>query len=328
MNFRLLSRFIALVLVPTVALAGAAPSVPPAAWLLDQVKVLSAPEMEGRASGTPGGDRAARHIAHIFQDAGLRPCCGGAGYFQSFEVVTGTHLGESNSLALVTPDPRAFTLGQEFTPLSVSSDGSVEGDLVFLGYGITAGSLGYDDYAGLDVRGKIVLALSGDPGAADPASPFRRPEAYHYAERSHKIINAREHGARAIILVAQPSPEPEKLPVLGGISHPWGIQAVFVTRGVADALLAPSGTSLASLKHSFPLPGVRVKIEVTLVRERGTTANVIGILPAPTRGSGRRASSSAPTTTTSAAAGKGRSRPMRWGRSTRAPTATPPAPRA
>ncbi len=279
MNFRLLSRLIALLLVPTVALAGATPSVPPAAWLLDQVKILSAPEMEGRASGTPGGDRAARHIAQVFQDAGLRPCCGSAGYFQSFEVVTGTRLGAPNSLTLLAPARRAFTLGQEFTPLGVSSDGSVEGDVVFVGYGITAGGLGYDDYAGLDVRGRIVLALSGDPGAADPASPFRRPEAYHYAERSHKIINAREHGARAIILVAQPSPEPERLPVLGGISHPWGIQAVLVTRGVADALLAPSGTSLASLKHSFPLPGVRVKIEVALVRERGTAANVIGILP-------------------------------------------------
>ncbi len=277
MIFTLLSRLAALLLVLTVALAGASSSIPPPAWLLDQVKILSAPEMEGRASGTPGADRAARHIAQVFREAGLRPCCGEAGYLQSFEVVTGIRLGAPNSLTLLTPTRRAFAIGRDFTPLAVSSDGSAEGDVIFVGYGITAPALGGDDYAGVDVRGKIVLAMSGDPGAADPGSPFRRPEAYHYAERSHKIINAREHGARAILLVTQPGPERETLPVLTGISHPWGIQAVFVTRDTAEALLTPSGRQLGP--QSFQLPGVRVKVEVTLIRERGMTANVIGILP-------------------------------------------------
>ena len=74
MNLRLWSRLAAVLLVPAIALAGATLSVPQAAWLLDEVKILSAPEMEGRASGTPGADRAARHIAKIFREAGLRPC--------------------------------------------------------------------------------------------------------------------------------------------------------------------------------------------------------------------------------------------------------------
>ena len=280
---RRLPGVLGFLLVLAVALAGAAPSVPAAAWLLEQVKILSAPEMEGRASGTPGADRAARHIAKVFQEAGLRPCCGADGYAQKFEVVTGTRLGAPNSLTLLAPTSRAFAIGPDFTPLAGSSDGSAEGEAIFVGYGITAGNLHYDDYAGLDVRGNIVLAMTGDPGAADPGSPFRRPEAYHYAERSHKIINAREHGARAVILVNQPGPERETLPVLSGISHPWGIQALFVTRAVADALLAPSGKQLAALREridrdlapqSVPLPGVKVKIEVSLVRERCTTANV------------------------------------------------------
>lgn len=287
MNFRRVPRLAALLFLPAVVLAGAAPPIPSATWLLDQVKILSAPEMEGRAAGTPGADRAARHIAQVFREAGLRSCCGD-GYFQSFEVVTGTRLGASNSLTLPAPAPRAFALGRDFTPLAVSSDGSAEGDVVFVGYGITAANLHYDDYAGVDVRGKIILAMSGDPGAADPGSPFRRPEAYHYSERSHKIINAREHAARAVILVTRPGSERERLPALRGVTQPWGIQAVFVTRKVADALLAPSGKQLAALQESidrtltpqsFHLPGVRVKLEVALVRERGTTANVVGILP-------------------------------------------------
>lgn len=286
MKFRFLLRLAAFLLVPTVALAGALPSAPPPAWLLDQVKILSAPEMEGRASGTPGGDRAARHIAAVFEEAGLRPCCG-AGYLQSFEVVTGTRLGSPNSLALLTPAPRALALGRDFTPLAVSSDGSAEGDLIFVGYGITAPSLSYDDYDGMDVRGKIVLAMSGDPGA-DTSSPFRRPEAFHFGTRSHKVINAREHGARAILLVPQPGPGRETLPALRGVSHPSGILALFLTREAADALLAPADTSLAALREridhtgkpwSFGLPAAGVKVEVALVREHGTTANVIGILP-------------------------------------------------
>ena len=48
-------------------------AIPPAEWILDQVKALSAPEMDGRRSGTPGADRAARHISGVFQQAGLRP---------------------------------------------------------------------------------------------------------------------------------------------------------------------------------------------------------------------------------------------------------------
>jgi len=286
--FALLSRLVALLLVLAVALAGASSSIPPPAWLLDQVKILSAPEMEGRASGTPGADRAARHIASVFRTAGLHPCCGEGGYLQPFEVVTGIRLGAPNSLSLVAPAPRALVVGRDFTPLAVSADGGAEGDVIFVGYGITSSNLHYDNYAGQDVKGKIVLAMSGDPGAADPASPFRRPEAYYYAERGYKIINAREHGARAIILAPRPEPGREMLPALRGISQPWGIQAVFVTRAVADLLLAPSGKSLAALRESldrslspqsFALLGVRVKLEVTLVRERGTTANVVGILP-------------------------------------------------
>lgn len=287
MTAQLVARLVILLLVPTVAFAGASLSPPSGAWLLDQVKILSAPEMEGRAAGTPGAHRAAQHIARFFRQVGLQPCCGSNGYLQPLEVVTGTRLGTPNRLALEAARRRDFVLGQDFMPFAVSSDGTTEANLVFVGYGITASPLGYDDYDGLDVRGKIVLAMSDDPGAADPASPFRGSEAFHYGQRSHKIINARRHGAHAILLVTRPG-SPERLPLLRGISQPWGIQALFITRDVADVLLAPSGAGLTSLRdridhltrpHSFPVPGVRVKIDVTLTRERGSTTNVVGLLP-------------------------------------------------
>src|SRR3990170_6798226 len=236
----------ALLLLTVGSLYAAGPSVPPAEWLLDQVKILSGPDTAGRGWGTPGADRAARHIAAELQAAGLKPGGERGSYLQSFSVPTGIRLGPVNALTILAPAPRALALGRDFTPLSVSADGVEEGDLVFAGYGITAPTLGWDDSAGLDARGKIVLVLTGDPRPADPSTPFRRPDAYHYGERSHKIINAREHGARAVLLVTHPAAPSEALPPLRGISQPWSIAAAFVTRAVGDALLAPSGRGLAA----------------------------------------------------------------------------------
>ena len=282
-------RALALVLVLALA-AGAAnaatPAIPSAGWLLDQVKALTTAEMEGRASGTAGADHAASHIAAAFKQAGLAPGGPGAGYLQTFEVPTGIRLGSANALEVVGAAARPLLLGRDFTPLAVSADGAAEAELVFAGYGITAPDLGYDDYEGLDARGKIVLVLSREPRGGDPESPFRLPEAYHYSERSHKIINAREHGARGILLVEHPAAANEALPALSGVSQPWSILAAFVTRAVGDALLAPSGKRLVELADTIdralaPLSvaGVRVRLEVNLVRERGTAANVVGILP-------------------------------------------------
>jgi peptidase M28-like protein/PDZ domain-containing protein/PA domain-containing protein len=261
--------------------------VPSPERLLEHVKTLSAPENEGRASGTAGAERAARQIAAEFRRAGLAPGGDAGTYFQSFSVPTGIRLGSTNTLTLASSG-RALGLGTEFTPLAVSSDGSVDATLVFAGYGITARDLGYDDYAGLDVRGKIVLVLTAEPRPGDPASPFRQPQAYHYSERSHKIINAREHGAVGVLLVTHPALSREALPVVAGISQPASILSAFVTRAVGDALLAPAGTRLVDAAaaidrplapQSFPVPGTRVRLSVDLVREHGTTANVVAVVP-------------------------------------------------
>jgi hypothetical protein len=280
---------IALASVPV--LADGTRSAAPAEWLLEHVKALSSPDMEGRASGGPGADRAAEHITRAFRDAGLRPAGDAGTFLQRFAVPTGIRLG-----APVTLDIAGASLGvgRDWTPLTVSDDGVVDEDVVFVGYGITALDLRWDDYAGIDVRGKVVLALMREPQPLDPASAFRKPEAYHYSERSHKVLNARQHGARAVLLVAHPTAAADDLPALRGISQPWGIVAAAVTRRVADRLLAPTGRTLAeradaidrsSAPRSAALPGVRAKIAVALVRDHGTAANVVGVVPGtdPTR---------------------------------------------
>ncbi|HYL79460.1 MAG TPA: M28 family peptidase [Candidatus Acidoferrum sp.] len=264
-----------------------------AADLLGIVGTLAGPEMEGRATGSPGMVRAARYIATAFQRAGLLPAGDGGSYFQAFDVVTGIHLGEQNRLHLQgAAGGRDYQVSQDFTPFSFSDSGRVQGEVAFVGYGITAPDLRYDDYAGVDVAGRIVLVLSGDPRERDTSSPFRRPEAYRYTEVRYKVLNAREHGARGVILVTNPvahGEEPERLFAIRGITSvsQSGILAINALRRVADAVLAGSGHSLRELQeaidrdlrpHSFVASAVTTEIAVQLIHEHGQAWNVIGLL--------------------------------------------------
>jgi hypothetical protein len=226
-------------------------------------------------------------VAAAFKAAGLTPAGETGTYLQSFSVPTGLRLGMPNTLAVLVPTPRPLALGKDFTPLSVSANGSATGELVFVGYGITAPDLGYDDYAGIDVRDKVVLLLTREPRSQDPASPFRRAEAQHYAGREHKIINARQHGAAAVLVVPHPRAEDPRLPILGGQGQSLGILAAALDRTTAETLLGSSGMKLGEVTgaidaalapRSAPVLGVKIRMEVNIVRERGTAHNVVGLL--------------------------------------------------
>ncbi len=281
-------------LLPLIALAGLAsalasaePVPVPATRLLDEVKILSAPEMDGRASATPGGERAALHVAAVLREAGLRPADGHA-YAMRFSVPTRVRLGNDNRLAFAGPDARTLVLKTDWTPAGGSADGAVEGEVVFVGYGITAPELHYDDYAGIDVRGKIVVALGGEPRRADPPSPFARAYTGGYGQRAYKARAAHDHGALALLFVLRPEADPDTLPPLRGGLGAGDLPSAAITRATAEALLGPGGQHLAELKEridttlapaSVALPGVRAALSVHLVRETGTTANIVGILP-------------------------------------------------
>ncbi len=262
--------------------------------LLGQVKVLASSEMEGRATGTVGLERAAAYIAGEFKRAGLKPGGDQGTYFQTFEVTTGIKLGARNVLALQGKGSRAkplvFEGGQDFTPFGFSEEGLVRGEVIFAGYGITAPEFHYDDYAAIDARGKIVLVMTHEPEEKNPKGPFRDPNAFRYTEIRYKVLNAREHGAKGIIIVTDPNHAEEELFAIRGVSSgaQAGIVAVNALRKVAEAILSASGKDLRALQqaidhtfqpHSFPIEGVTVTLEVSLVKEKGRAANVIGILP-------------------------------------------------
>jgi aminopeptidase YwaD len=245
------------------------------AWLAD-------PARTGRGVGTEGGGAAAGWIADRLREAGLAPALD-SGYLQRFEAPFRATLGKGNTLAL---GGETLAVPAEWVPFGFSDDGAVEAEVVFAGYGITAPDLGYDDYAGLDVKGKIVLVAQDFPREADAASPFRDPRHYRFSEWRYKAINARDHGAAGLLGVRDVwghAGADDLPPWRGQVSSRAGLVAARVTaaalaRGGVDvrALAAPAEAD--GKPHPRPL-GVRARLSAEVVHERAETSNVLAILP-------------------------------------------------
>jgi aminopeptidase YwaD len=261
----------ALLVVVLVSSASALQSVVPPAdtELKASVESLTAPGMDGRRSGSPGGDLAARQIAEWLREAGLKPGGESGSFFQSFVVTTATRVAPGTALAV---NGRMLDLGHGWSPHGGSARESASGEVVFVGYGLSAPTAGYDDWAGVDVRDRIVLALDGVPPHLAGVS----------SSRLEKLIAARRAGARALLLVA------DTLPTLGATAAGVRVVSATLTSAAADALLAPAGTSVARLAGTIaqrrapasgPLPGTHADIHVALELADRHAVNVVGMLP-------------------------------------------------
>jgi hypothetical protein len=246
------------------------------------VKYLASEELQGRGSGTPGADKAARYIADEFRKSGLKPAGEGGTFFQTFPVFTGVKLGERNRLILkagkVALTPK---VERDFMPLSYSANGFANAPMVFAGYGISKPDLGYDDYAGIDVRGKVVLVLRHTPDG-DEGGKFGPFAMLHY-----KTLTAREKGAAGILLLTGPaSDRPENLGEfrLESASADAGIPAAFVKREFVEKLIAPKTlrdlqTTMAHGRPaSFELPESKADLRVNVLRQTARTRNVVALL--------------------------------------------------
>src|SRR5215469_17635335 len=124
---------------------------------------LAGDALRGRLTDTEENRAAADYIRSRFERVGLKPAAPGGSYFQTYNLVTMT-LGDGNALDLVADGAtRHLRAGQDFYPQRFSASGRATGDVVFVGFGISAPKLQYDDYGG-DVKGKVVLALDHEPG--------------------------------------------------------------------------------------------------------------------------------------------------------------------
>lgn len=261
----------------------------------EAVKFLASDKLKGRGDGTKELDKAAAYIAKRFRKAGLQPAGDDRTYLQRFMMTVGAKLGANNSLVYESGATRkTLALQQDFIPFSFSADGSLQAPLVFAGYGITAADLHYDDYAGIEVKDKVVIVLRHEPQEDDDKSVFAGKQLTTHASIVSKAINAKNHGAVGMILVNDTGnhpTEPDDLIRFGTLAGPeeMKLAALQVKAAVVEEWLKPAGKSLEALRqaidrdlsnHSFALdPSARVALTVDVERIRRQVANVVGILP-------------------------------------------------
>ena len=192
-------------LIPAAAAFGDAPG---EARLLESIKYLASDDLEGRGVSTQGINKAAEYIRAGFEKAGLDTTRVDGGAFQSFSMVTGSELGSPNVLSLVDSHGKATALeyDKQFRTCSFGGSGEFEGELVFCGYGIEAADENYDDFAAVDLKGKVALIMRRAPQQANPHGPFANPHGgiSRHADLRTKVSNAFRKGAVAVLLVNDP----------------------------------------------------------------------------------------------------------------------------
>ncbi|HEY3840716.1 MAG TPA: M28 family peptidase [Bryobacteraceae bacterium] len=264
---------------------------------LSDVRYLASPELKGRATGSPEIEKAAHYIAKQFKDDHLRPLEGDS-YLQPFQVTTSARLGKANSFSSNDAGrTESLKAQQDFIPFNFSSKGKWSGSIVFAGYGITAPEYNYDDYAGLDAKGKFVLILRHEPQEFDDKSVFAGKVYTEHAQFFSKASNAKAHGALGVILVndiaAHPG-EADKLEPFGATEGPSdaGLPFIQIKTHDADAWFKSAGKDLDELERgidkdlkprSFAFPeALEIHETVDVERVTRTAHNVIGYLPGET----------------------------------------------
>ncbi|HWN10979.1 MAG TPA: M20/M25/M40 family metallo-hydrolase [Pyrinomonadaceae bacterium] len=309
---------LALIAAISIAVAGqqTTPTAPSVERLRAHIQYLASDKLAGRKTGGDGANLAAEYIAREFARLGLRRSIGHdtAGmsileadspnrYLQKFPYVAAVELGKGNSLTFrpgQNTSPTSLRVGEDWLPLSLSLNAKIENAQVsFVGYGITASALKYDDYEMLNMSGRIAIALSGRPDSDNPHGAFAR-----YEDVRWKAIAARNAGANALIVIARE--EDLKIDRLSRLRYDnsagdAGLPVVVISRRAAASLFGmQSPTQLAGLEGEtnrvalarVAQPGSAAKIDSSyfsfvpdrlslstdIVRREVAASNVVGIL--------------------------------------------------
>ena len=258
------------------------------------LQFLADDALEGRAPGTRGGLLAGKYIAAQFERLGLQPAGDSGSYFQRVPIIA---LTPAPTFAVSMPSPMPLTWKQDYVLWSMRNDSlvNVSGDLVFVGYGIVAPDQQWNDYAGADVKGKIVVTLVNDPGLQD-STIFKGKILTYYGRWTYKIEEARRQGAAGILMIH--TTESATYPwttVLSGWTGPQVrletppsslLAAGWIQQATAAKLFQAGGKDLAELTAAAARPGfkavplgVSVTASVKSAIRRTETANVLGRLP-------------------------------------------------
>lgn len=270
---------------------------------------LTSNALAGRMSLQPGDDAAAMWVASEFAKAGLVPAAkdaaGKPSYLQAMELVEYKPDRKAVTVTLKRGGAEVAWHGPQVAG-AYKSDVDVTAGVVFAGFGITAPELGYDDYKGVDAKGKIVVVFDHEPQETDAKSIFNGTGNTRYATSRVKLLNAQAHGAVALLLVAEPNRKhltnAERTARIGGGAatrlNPLPLQAIaddelhipvlLVQDDVLAKLVEGSGKTASELQagidqdltvQSLVLPDTTLTIHMSNVsRMLGTTYNVTGLL--------------------------------------------------
>jgi hypothetical protein len=245
------------------------------------VKYLASKELEGRRAGEKGDSLAAEYIRNQFNNAGLELFYDNG--FQPFSLVSSVEIGSDNLLSF---SDNNYVVTTDFLPYSFTANKQVSATVIFAGYGfsINEDSLQWNDYENVDVKGKWVLLLKGDPEIDKSESKFAA-----FSGNRAKVLTAQDNGAAGVLLVAGPRfSEKDELQGLfyDKNSSTYSIPVLQITRKVADSILYKTGNTIGhledrinqSMKPVVFQTDVVVSGKADVIQKTATTHNVVGIL--------------------------------------------------
>ncbi|MAZ93288.1 MAG: hypothetical protein CMF58_02635 [Lentimicrobiaceae bacterium] len=246
----------------------------------EHVYFLASDSLKGRKPGTEGGRIAADYIRNDLIKSGLKPI--GNDGFQYFSVTTSVETGDSNHLII---NGYNAALDVDFKPMNFSTNTSITADVIFAGYGIEVDhdSLKWNDYNGLDVEGKLVMVLRGDPEPDDDSSLF-----ISYGNDRDKVLSAKDRNAVGIIFVNGKNSSLEDNLVKNTsdrVTASAGLPAINITRAMADSIIG-NGNSILDIENEIIIKKKNIGFDtqnsidiVTDLRRREVnTQNVIAII--------------------------------------------------
>lgn len=252
----------------------------------EHINYLASDELEGRFTGSRGEKLAGEYIAKEFEQYGLTPLFDGS-YFQEFPFIESVELTDNNSITLtIEGEQNLLSVNKDFTTLPFSGKAELKAGLVFVGYGITAPMFGYDDYDGIDVTGKVVMAMRHYPDFDSTESKFEK-----LASLRAKAATAKGNGAVGIIFVNEhaffPKSDdfiPLKYDGAGGMKE---FAVAQISRGFADQIFESERASYSKTQgeinselkpNSFQITktNISLKTEINEIEKNGR--NVAGYL--------------------------------------------------
>lgn len=196
--------------------------------VMNHIKVLSSDEFEGRGPGTHGEDLSINYIADQFKKIGLAPGNTDGTYFQKVPLAGITTKQDAEMRIKAANKDLKLKFSDDFVARSVriAEKPRFDADMVFVGYGVVAPEYGWDDYKGMDVRGKVLIMLVNDPAVPDPKNPaklnekmFKGRAMTYYGRWTYKYEIAAEKGAAGVFVVH----EWDKKANAGPAGYPWEV---------------------------------------------------------------------------------------------------------